>query len=283
MDSTRSRAGDAATSGPASGVIRIAIASATLTAGLALLTQVVAVSRARSGRSWRAAWVAYCSRPSSSPSSAASRGGSTGARRRTSASPGPAAAAWTFSAGLLTWLLPAAAAFAILGLAGAPLTLHGSAGDAIAISALLFGAVLLSEAVPEEIVFRGYVIGVVRERLPAWWSIVVQAALFTGFAVVLRGFTGIADLSMFLGMGGALGYLRIVSGSVWTAVGFHAAFQTGSQLVLTQEVVSFSGSPASAMLALGAVPFATGVIAFSLLAPARPSLFHRDADRAPER
>lgn len=175
--------------------------------------------------------------------------------------------------GATLWLVPAIIAFTTFAVLGAPITINGSLEEILTVVLLTFGAVLLSEAVPEELVFRGQLMSVLSERLQIWWVIVVQSGLFTAFALILRGWTGVADFSLFVGMGIGLGYLRVVSGSVWTTVGFHAAFQTGSQLVLTHDVITFDGSDTAAMVALGAVPFAVGAIAAALLAPKYPYLF----------
>ncbi len=176
--------------------------------------------------------------------------------------------AWRpFAIGVILWLVPATVAVVGLLAFGAPLTVNATAAETLAVVMLVLGAVLLSEAIPEELIFRGHLMSVLGERLQGWWNILVQAVLFTGFALMLRGWTGVADFSLFLGMGIGLGYLRLVSGSVWIAVGFHAAFQTGSQLILTHDVVALSGSQAIAMIAFGAFPFAVGAILVALLAP----------------
>ena len=182
-----------------------------------------------------------------------------------------------FVSGALFWLLPASVMFALLGLLGSPLTVTVSATELTSTVVLLLLAVLLMEAIPEELVFRGYITGVLGERLSGWWVILAQTTLFTGFALLLRGYTGVADLSLFIGMGIGLGYLRMVTGSVWIAVGFHMAFQTGAQLVLTHEVVEFAGQTDTAMLALGAVPFAVAAILTAILYPATPWLFARQS------
>ncbi|TDQ54436.1 CPBP family intramembrane glutamic endopeptidase [Actinorugispora endophytica] len=183
--------------------------------------------------------------------------------------------------GALAWLVPASTAFAVLALFGAPLTATAPGPEFAGTAFLLLLAVLLSEAVPEEIVFRGYVTGALGERLPDWWTILAQSALFTGFALLLRGYSGLADLTMFAAMGIGLGYLRLATGSVWTTVGFHTAFQTGSQLVLTHGVLDFAGPPPLALLALGTAPFAVGAVLVSMLAPAYPQLFARRRQRPP--
>lgn len=180
-----------------------------------------------------------------------------------------------FLTGLAVWLVPAALSFGVLALAGFPLTMSVPADRFWIVLVLLFLAVLLSEAIPEELVFRGYVTAVLAERLHRWWVIVVQTTLFTLTVLALRGGLGLLDLSLFIAMGVVLGYLRMVTGSVWTTIGFHVAFQTGSQLVLTHDIVTFSGSANHAMLALGAVPFTVATILIPLLAPMKPALVAR--------
>lgn len=180
-----------------------------------------------------------------------------------------------FLTGMTAWLLPAALTFGALALVGFPLNVSAPADRFWGVLALLFLAVLLSEAIPEELVFRGYVTAVLAERLRGWWVVVVQTALFTLTVLVLRGGLDPLDLSLFVAMGIVLGYLRMVTGSVWTTIGFHVAFQTGSQLVLTHDVAEFGGPEQYAMLALGAVPFTVAAVLISILGPAKPALFAR--------
>lgn len=178
-----------------------------------------------------------------------------------------AGTAWRgFVTGALAWLVPAALALTVLGLLGEPLRVTAPAGTFWGVLALVALAVLLTEALPEELVFRGYVTRVLAERWAGWTVILVQSVLFATTAALLRGGAGVADLSLFLGMGIGLGYLRMVTGDVATAVGFHTAFQTGSQLVLTHEAVELPGTQLMAMLALGAVPFALASIGVAVVA-----------------
>lgn len=180
-----------------------------------------------------------------------------------------------FLTGFTLWLLPAGAAWAVLTLLGFRWSLGVGLGRAALLVGLLLVAVVVSEAIPEELVFRGHVTDVLSERLGGWSIILVQATMFTGFGLVLRGWTGVLDLSLFAGMGVAFGYFRMVTGTVWTSIGFHAAFQTGSQLLLTHQVLGFEGSPTAALVALGPVPFAVGATVIALLASTRPTLFRR--------
>lgn len=171
-----------------------------------------------------------------------------------------------FALGVAAWTLPAAVTFLVLALLGSPLRVTAPAADFWLVLGLLFLAVLLSEAIPEELVFRGYVSAVLAERLLPWWVIGVQTVLFVATATLLRGDPNPLDVSLFAAMGFVLGYVRHVTGSVWTAVGIHVAFQTAAQLVLTHRVIEFGGTRELAMLALGAVPFTAVAILIPTIA-----------------
>ncbi|MCS3426462.1 CPBP family intramembrane glutamic endopeptidase [Leucobacter aridicollis] len=165
--------------------------------------------------------------------------------------------------GALLWAVPAAASFGVLALFGRPLRATGSAGELVQTVGLVLVAVLLAEAIPEEAIFRGYVTTALGAVTRGWGTIAVQAVLFAVFAGVIRQSWDPTDLSLFLAMGVGFGYLRMIAGSVWASIGFHTAFQTGSQLVLTHSVVEFSGSVGLSMLALGMVPFTVAAIVVS--------------------
>lgn len=184
-----------------------------------------------------------------------------------------------FLLGIIAWAAPAAATFGVLALLGSPLSITAPAAHFWLVLGLLFCAVLLSEAIPEELVFRGYISAVLAERLGPWWVIGVQTVLFVATATLLRGGTSALDLSLFAAMGFVLGYVRHLTGSVWAGIGIHVAFQTASQLVLTHNVIHFAGPPHLAMIALGAVPFTAVAILMPTLvawqkstpAPAHPN------------
>ncbi|MGP9580390.1 lysostaphin resistance A-like protein [Brachybacterium sp. AOP42-C2-15] len=167
--------------------------------------------------------------------------------------------------GALLWTVPAAATFGVLGLLSTPLTVTVPGPDLTRTVLLLLLAVLAAEAIPEEAVFRGYVTHALGRVTRGWWVIVAQALLFTLFGALLRQSWNPVDLSLFLVMGIGFGWLRLLTGSIWMSVGFHAAFQTGAQLVLTHEVLAFAGGTGTAMLALGMVPFTVAATVTSAL------------------
>lgn len=167
--------------------------------------------------------------------------------------------------GALAWLLPAAASFGVLALLGAPLSTTVSAGELARTTLLLAVAVLLSEALPEEVLFRGYIARALGAISSGWGTIIIQAVIFTLFAGALRQNWDPTDLSLFLTMGIVFGYLRLITGSVWMSIGFHTAFQTGAQLVLSHDAVDFAGGIGAAMLALGIIPFTVAAILASTM------------------
>ncbi len=162
--------------------------------------------------------------------------------------------------GGIVWTVPAAVTFGVLALLGTPLTVTVAGPELARTVILLLLAVLVTEALPEEVAFRGYATTVLRTLTRGWGVIVTQALLFTLFAALLRHNTNPADLSLFLAMGIGFGYLRMITGSVWMPIGFHAAFQTGAQLVLTHDALTVGAGTTAAMLALGAIPFSFATI-----------------------
>ncbi|MCA6078945.1 CPBP family intramembrane glutamic endopeptidase [Fulvivirga sedimenti] len=103
-----------------------------------------------------------------------------------------------------------------------------------------FFAVLLHEAIPEELLVRGLLYGVLRTRLGKWTSALLTVIVFVLWPVVVVNIQHYL-LGMTINVGGAdsiqAGYmitmfifgcftifLRIFSGSVWMGVGFHCLF-----------------------------------------------------------
>jgi membrane protease YdiL (CAAX protease family) len=132
--------------------------------------------------------------------------------------------------------------------------------------------VLLYEAVPEELIFRGYLFRVLSERLPVWATILGQALLFTAFgAIVGAALTLDRAVTFFLSV--SLGYLRQVTGTVYATIGFHAVFQLMAQWLLGERWGALSVTDTEqwfSLLALGLAPFA--------LAPAVAAIIVRSRD-----
>ncbi|HSM08429.1 MAG TPA: CPBP family glutamic-type intramembrane protease [Gemmatimonadota bacterium] len=117
------------------------------------------------------------------------------------------------------------------------------------LGAALFGVftVIFFEALPEELAFRGYIYRNLNTRMSRWSAGAVAVALFVLLPVVLVTFEE-RVLGMDVVVGGASGltggylitmvifgsfvqYLRILTGTVWTSVGFHFAFVYINRLI----------------------------------------------------
>ncbi|MEI3867648.1 type II CAAX endopeptidase family protein [Microbacterium sp. CCNWLW134] len=107
--------------------------------------------------------------------------------------------------------------------------------------------VLLLEAIPEEVIFRGYVYRTLSASVAPVRAVLIQAVLFallgTTLWVTTTGWGVIAERgSLFLVMGVVLGIQRLVSDSVWTPIGFHLGFQVVAQSLLTNPAVQTSSA-----------------------------------------
>ena len=135
--------------------------------------------------------------------------------------------------GALGYLAPWGLASSIILAAGwAELRAPDGFGVAVAQTLAVLVLVLLYEAIPEELIFRGYLYSTLRERLPRWASVLGQSALFCAFGALIGAAVTVERQLLFAFFSLSLGLLRAVSGSVFTTIGFHAAFQTVSQLLV---------------------------------------------------
>ena len=168
--------------------------------------------------------------------------------------------------GLLSWLVPFALCLAaLLGFGLVDITALAPWYEILAFLPLLIVLVFLLEALPEELAFRGYIQTNLGRVLEPWLAVTIQAALFGSWGVAMWLITsgGLDPLhaSLFYVMGAVLGMLRIITGSVWTGIGFHVAFQTAAQLLLNTKRGHFDieGAFWLQVLALGAIPFSLAI------------------------
>jgi membrane protease YdiL (CAAX protease family) len=161
--------------------------------------------------------------------------------------------------GAVSYLLPlllAATVVLLFNLARIEVTGNGLqiVGEGLAILVL----VLLYEAIPEELIFRGYLFRVLAERLPGWATVLAQALLFCAFGAAIGAATNIDRLLLFFFFSISLGYLRQVTGTVFATIGFHAVFQLFSQWLLGEQWPALSLVDPNewfALAALGLAPF----------------------------
>lgn len=137
-----------------------------------------------------------------------------------------------FAAGAGYWLVPAATVLVIAVAAGwTEIMVRASAVETAGVLLGLTVLVLLYEAIPEELVFRGFLYTVFAGHWSVAWSVCAQAVLFTVFGVVAGAAVSIDRIVLFAVFAALLGALRAVTGSLWTCMGFHTAFQVTAQLL----------------------------------------------------
>lgn len=133
-------------------------------------------------------------------------------------------------AGAAAYAVPAVVGVVVAGFAGwAMLTFQASPGELAVKVAALTALVLLAEALPEELIFRGYIFSELSASFGAWVTVLLQAVIFTIFALLIGAAPTLLDASFIFTFGMVLGVLRSVSGSLWMAVGFHLAFMLAVQ------------------------------------------------------
>ncbi|KGO99544.1 CPBP family intramembrane glutamic endopeptidase [Novilysobacter defluvii] len=164
-----------------------------------------------------------------------------------------------FALGALVWLVPAALAVMALAVAGLvriePLS---GAGPVLATLAWLLPAVLLGEAIPEELAFRGYLQGMLGRRLAPWLAVLLQALAFTAFAWLIGALSSPQAWMFIPGLGVILGVVRALSGSPWMSMGMHAAWMTTTQLLVAQGHFQVVNQP---LLLFAAFTLAPAVVA----------------------
>lgn len=120
---------------------------------------------------------------------------------------------------------------------------------------LVAGLVALSEAIPEEIIMRGYIFSKLSESEKRWFTIFAQATIFTGFAFAIGAWSDPLDASFIFTFGVVLGILRSVTGSVAAPIGFHLACMTFQQSFTERwEIFTVSNEAMLQMYIFGMIP-----------------------------
>lgn len=132
-------------------------------------------------------------------------------------------------------------------------------------AALLVLLVFLFEALPEELIFRGYLYRNLVTVLPRWLANLAQAGLFTAFGVAIGAAPTIDRVLILFFFAWILGVFRAVTGNLWAPIGFHLAFQTCAQLVgPSWDVFTVSSLDVLQTVGLGAIPLIVAVVAIQL-------------------
>jgi len=174
-----------------------------------------------------------------------------------------------FSLGFFLWLIPAAIGVIICITFGwVEITLHSNWDVLIVSLLLLIITVFFMEALPEELMFRGYMYRYLHILFPHWATVLLQASLFTLFAYFVGALYSVEQIQFIPGFALILGYIRSVSGNVWTSIGFHVAIMTAFQILSPlHEHVDVSGMFALKFFAFILLPSAIGAIALGFIYP----------------
>lgn len=160
-------------------------------------------------------------------------------------------------AGAGLWLLTALPATAVLLWLGmAEVRMSSDWPTALAALAALVPIVLLIEAIPEELLFRGYLQGTAMRRLSPWLAVFVQAAAFVLFAWAIGATAAPGQWSFLPGFALILGGLRLMGGNLGWPIGFHAALMIATQWLLAHGHFKVDNAMAIQVLAFVVLPSA---------------------------
>lgn len=135
-----------------------------------------------------------------------------------------------FAVGVLWFIVPAALALLVsIGFGLIEIVAIQNPIDIGLTLLLVAGLVMLAEAIPEEIIFRGYIFSKLSKSGRRWMAIFLQAVVFTVFAFLIGALSDPLDASFIFTFGVVLGILRTEYGSVSAPVGFHLACMTLQQ------------------------------------------------------
>ncbi|MCH1625385.1 CPBP family intramembrane glutamic endopeptidase [Ferdinandcohnia quinoae] len=139
---------------------------------------------------------------------------------------------FSFLIGFILWTIPAMLGITICILVGwVDITLKTDSTQLLLSIIILFITVFLIEALPEELIFRGYIYRYLNVIFPHWSSLILQVLLFSLFSYIIGAIYSIGQILFIPGFALILGYLRAVSGNVWTSIGFHVAIMTVTQIL----------------------------------------------------
>ena len=163
------------------------------------------------------------------------------------------------------------------------ITLVEPLGDTLLFMAGLALLVFFYEALPEELIFRGYFYTNLATRMPLWLAVVGQAVLFTLWGLLNGGENSLDRSLLFFTFAIIVGIFRVITGSIWVGIGFHLVFQTFAQLFGSVGSQFTTSSPAIlTIVAFGILPFAFSITILRWFYPQRPNWRDSEPDpRAP--
>lgn len=164
--------------------------------------------------------------------------------------------------GMAFWLVLAGVGAAVaLGAGWAGITSTGLTQQLVLLAVYLPVLVFLYEALPEELIFRGYVFQNLAERFPRWVAIGGQAVAFTVWGVATGSVQNGDRVLLFVTFALTLGLLRALTGNLWATIGFHVLFQYVTQFLSAADragAIRISGRDDFEVMAFWLLPIVIG-------------------------
>lgn len=174
---------------------------------------------------------------------------------------------YSFLLGFLLWIVPAIIGiFICLYFGWVEITVYTDLPQLLFSLLILFVTVFLIEALPEELIFRGYIYRFLHAIFPHWAVIILQTLLFSLFAYIIGAMYSIEQIQFISGFAIILGIFRAISGNVWTSIGFHVAIMTATQILgTTHGHFDVSGMFTLQFFAFILLPSAVGATVLSVI------------------
>lgn len=139
---------------------------------------------------------------------------------------------YSFLQGFFLWTIPASIGLIICLIFGwVEIQVHTDWKFLLLSMLILFITVFFIEALPEELIFRGYIYRYLNAVFPHWGTIILQTLLFSLYAYLIGAMYSVEQVQFIPGFAIILGLFRAISGSVWTSIGFHVAIMTATQIL----------------------------------------------------
>ena len=166
--------------------------------------------------------------------------------------------------GMVFWLVAAGVGLATtLALGWVSISFGAPSARVLLLFTYLPLLVFLYEALPEELIFRGYFYRNLADRYARWMAVVGQAALFTLWATAIGAAGSVERVVLFFTFGIVLGVLRALTNNLWSCIGFHLASQWVTQFysaAVRDGFVRVDGGPALEVVAFWFFPIVVGSI-----------------------
>ena len=178
-----------------------------------------------------------------------------------------------FVFGALSYLIPSLLGIIIFVMFGwTTIDFQASFGEFLFAVIVLMILVFMYEALPEELIFRGYFYRNLNHALAKWKAVLAQSGLFVLFALIIGAAPSFDRIVFFFAIGIVIGMVRVTTGNVWSAVGFHLAFQTMQQMFgnpYNQELTSTTPALMETII-LGIIPFSFAFVTLKLFVKKEP-------------